>query len=446
MSSKAVTASEAEAKGIELVHVSKLLGSSELGKDGDCEVYGGYVPYSVDGTFLLTDETLETLKVTDKYSVANYDEKEVEAKTVFTPVCQTAFCKSCGEELPENVQNNLKKPVTSTTTPTAADYEAAYGDWVYTLKANDELKADLFGIDGMKMDKNDVTTFNFLVEKNESSEESPKVTVYATYYDDSYTAGVKTWTFYGEASDVKFDYTSADKVRKLSFKLPDATSQTTGASVAATGAAEALKGQVVELSEDATGWTMKVNEGSAYKTVYSSVTGGLTASSYSASLTFDKNHTAHTFKVMTHYNVNRIEKGEACTASGDYSVPATQFLGLHYEECACGIKYKKVAHEQNATYVTKNSDTSKQHIKCEKCGYDSSTDAFFEVTVEPANDAFMVAKDVELSLSYSEYTPFNKDEIKITDWTAAEGVKVVEGGKFKVTGTGTLTYTAKSSD
>lgn len=453
MNPKAVTASEAEANGIELVHVSKLLGSSKLGKDGDCEVYGGYVPYSVNDQFVLNATVLGYLGITDKYTVANYDKDIVEAKTVFTPVCQTALCASCGKKLPDVVQNNLKKPVTSTTTPTAADYAEAYGDWVYTLTAETEtgLTANLFGVSGLAMAKDDVMTLNFLVEKNTTSESTPKVKVYVMYYDASKgETDVNTWTVGGDATSVSFDYTGTDKVRKLSFKLPDVTGTVTtgnGYSTEAVAAATALKNASanVVLSENSEGYTMTFNSKHAYPTVANG-SADYTDSLYSTSLEYDKNHTSHSFSVMKHYNVNRIEKGsKQGSGENQYGVPSGQYLGLHYEECSCGIEYVQVNHTETSTYVTNSTSnySENSHIKCAECGYDSAKDAYFEVAVNTDKDTFMVEKDGKLSLSYTEYTPFNKKKIEIVGWSCGTGILNQSDGSFKVVSkTSTdLTYT-----
>lgn len=436
---KAVTASEAEAKGIELVHVSQQIakGNNELVES--CEVYGKYVPYSVNGEFVFDATVLGYLGITDKYTVANYDKDIVEAKTVFTPVCQTALCASCGKKLPDVVQNNLKKPVTSTTTPTAADYAEAYGNWVYTLTAEGELAANLFNVTGLTMAQNDVMTLNFLVEKNTTSESTPKVKVYVMYYDNSKgETDVSTWTVGGDATSVSFDYTGTDKVRKLSFKLPDVTdevAQANGYSASAEAAATALKSAgAVILSEDSEGYTMTFNSKSAYPAVANS-SGDYASNLYSTSLKYDKNHTSHSFTVMKHYNVNRIEKGtKEGSGANQYGVPSGQYLGLHYEECACGIKYVKVNHTETSTYVTNNKGTYSpdSHIKCAKCGYDSAADAYFEVTETTSSDKFMIEKDGKLSLSYTEYTPFNRKKIEIVGWSCGAGILSQSDSSFKV--------------
>ncbi len=385
----------------------------------ECKAYGGYVPYSVGSEYYFDADNLAKLGITDKYTVANYDNGVVEEKTIFTPVCQTALCASCGKKLPAIVQNDLKKPVTSSTTPTAADYKTPYGNWVYTLTAKEDLTNDLCGVSGIDMKEKDIATMSFLVKENTADAEKPTVEVYVMYYDDNYTVGDKTWTYFGSAGNVKFDYTSKNKVRTLSFSLPAASVD--GASTEAATVADALNGKYIVLSEESGKYTMTLNTQTAYPTIPKSEVGEDNYGKYTATLEYSAAHTSHTFTVMKHYNVNRIEiAAEEDGSDGeDYGIGTDEFLGLHYEECTCGIKYKMIKHKEDENYVSKTAAAADKHIKCAKCGYNSAADAFFEVTVNDGKanvDEFVVAKDSLLTLSFSEYTPFNKAKVEIVGW------------------------------
>ena len=402
-------------ENIELVEVYTAQLKATSTRVATYKLYGGYVTYlTKDGDFNMTDLGGEAA-VAEKgeYEIANYDSSITVAKTQFTPVCQKALCATCGAELSDGVQNYLKKPVVSTTTPTADDYESILGDWTYSVTAEE---ASLGTALGTLTNKGDQYMLNFLVSADSADAKKVKVTT----YEASVVKGVRT-TATSATVEGTFSYDETTKVRTLTF----------------TPTSGSIFNHAIKLSEENGKYTLTVNEKTVYSDLADGSSGTVSTDEYTSELSYDAGHTEHKLSVMTHYGVKYI------TSTDNLGVDHTHYLACE----GCDVAY--IAEEIT---VLSDDDKFDSNGYCKTCGAPNTNHAdWYDISISSTSltsaDKFWVVKDTVLKIGYSEYKAFNGKTYAMTGYTTltnaestAEGIKPTAKAAALVFADESITY------